>query len=360
MISPSRVVIPGLFYWLLLLEAPLVATTVYSSVYVFGVGTTPFILALIVANFHLLFGIYCCVTHAKPRPYHIYIVSPWLVVCTGVWCAILAYFACYLKEKPSDGANRPLLLRWTKAGCAISALGVALDLLLLGLFIFSLVKQKLQAQIPEPKSSDSKRLSTTPQLPPLPLFNPLQQHPLPQQPHHARADPPPRSPPLPEPQPPLASALATSNPPATDPTTPPNRIALLLSILSLQHPDGHFPPSPALAALLTQWAYGGGTTTTTNPSTATNVPPADPNTILISLTTPGGATALAHACLTDLSQQVWTARRAGREHAVLSAAELQSLEGGAGIGWGLGPAREGLARAAGWLGRWEHGAGGVR
>ncbi|AEO66969.1 uncharacterized protein THITE_2115597 [Thermothielavioides terrestris NRRL 8126] len=50
MISPSRVVIPGLFYWLLLLEAPLVATTVYSSVYVFGVGTTPFILALIVVS----------------------------------------------------------------------------------------------------------------------------------------------------------------------------------------------------------------------------------------------------------------------------------------------------------------------
>jgi hypothetical protein len=109
----------------------------------------------------------------------------------------------------------------------------------------------------------------------------------------------------------------------TDPYAPPNRITLILSLCHLQQPAGNFPATAALTALLKTWTGGREVHITAH-----------------------GATALAHACLTDLCHTVWRAQREGREEAVLSRAELQALER---VGWDLGWVGEHIRRAGGWL-----------
>jgi hypothetical protein len=44
--SAKRVAIPGIFYWFLLSQAPVAAIAIYASVYVFGPGTFPSIIAI--------------------------------------------------------------------------------------------------------------------------------------------------------------------------------------------------------------------------------------------------------------------------------------------------------------------------
>ncbi|KAK3318392.1 hypothetical protein B0H66DRAFT_557088 [Apodospora peruviana] len=60
-----------------------------------------------------------------------------------------------------------------------------------------------------------------------------------------------------------------------------------------------------------------------------------------------GVTALAHACLTDLWEYVWSAQREGRDRSALSAAELTSLQM---VNWDLGWAKHALDRATTWMG----------
>ncbi|KAK0718250.1 hypothetical protein B0T26DRAFT_322297 [Lasiosphaeria miniovina] len=101
-----------------------------------------------------------------------------------------------------------------------------------------------------------------------------------------------------------------------------NRIDVIKRLCAVQHPDGHWDYSAELAELVKLW---GGR----------ELGP-----------TPQGATALTHACLTDLCAHVWAAQRDGREHAALTPAELASLQL---VNWDLSWAGNALERATAWM-----------
>lgn len=48
--APSRVVIPRAFNWLLPAQGLVAAVAIYASIYVFGVGKIPFILAVVAVS----------------------------------------------------------------------------------------------------------------------------------------------------------------------------------------------------------------------------------------------------------------------------------------------------------------------
>ncbi|KAK4043346.1 hypothetical protein C8A01DRAFT_32473 [Parachaetomium inaequale] len=318
-----RAMIPLVFNWLLLAQAPVAAVAIYSSVFVFGAGTVPSVLAVVATALHLLLGIYCCVARAAPGSYHIYGVLSCLVVCAGLWCGSLCYFAWHitlLAGRP-EATDRRLFAAWTKAGCAMAVLSISLDLLLLGVFLLTSTNQ--QPQDPEKASFTSSSTDNPPQLPPL---TPLPHHRI-SLPYPPTATPPPnptRNPHIPptiipvppehrtKPLPPPPPQQQQQHPPqpspyyheTIDPSAPLNRIHLILALCALQNPhSGNWPPSRELASLLKLWTGGRDVTLGMGP-------------------TGRGATALAHACLIDLCQFVWAAQREGREGEVLSWAEI--------------------------------------
>jgi hypothetical protein len=141
-----RVMIPLAFNWLLLAQTPLAAVAIYASVFVFGAGAVPSVLVIVAVSsssqspelqvghttntgqtaLHLLLGIYCCVTWAAPRFYHIYAILSCLIVCSGLWCGPLCYFAwriTLLDDRP-EATDRRLFAAWTKVGCAMAALSM--------------------------------------------------------------------------------------------------------------------------------------------------------------------------------------------------------------------------------------------
>lgn len=62
MMSSKWVLIPSIFNWFLLIQAPVAAFAIYASVYVFGTGTVPSVLAIVaVSSVHYKSGI--CVTN---------------------------------------------------------------------------------------------------------------------------------------------------------------------------------------------------------------------------------------------------------------------------------------------------------
>jgi hypothetical protein len=104
-----------------------------------------------------------------------------------------------------------------------------------------------------------------------------------------------------------------------------NRITLILRLCALQHlPQGNWSYTPELGALLNTWAKRD----------------------IVMAPTAHGLTALAHACLIDLTQTIWTAQREGRENQVLSAEEMWSLEE---VGWDLGWVSRRIEVAGRWL-----------
>ncbi|KAK3292338.1 uncharacterized protein B0H64DRAFT_467119 [Chaetomium fimeti] len=375
--SVKRVIVPYFFGWLLLIQAPIAAVAIYASVFIFGGKTVPFVLAVVATILHLLLGIYCYVTRSKPGSYHVFVILAWLAACIGLWCGPLSYFARLIanyreSEWLAEGTSQHQASTWTKAGCAVSALSIFIDIMLAAFFLLAVRRQ--QTQEPEEEYFTSRSLEAPPQLPP---FTPIHHHriSLPYPP--PTATPPNRNPHLsptiipvaPERQPqrpqrqqppsprethqnqrqqphqphrhhhhhhhqpslsskPLPALPPLPLPPLTlSPTTPPNRIALILHLTHLQNPrTGHWPPSPELTTLLHAWTGGRGAVA------------------------PGGrgATALAHACLTELCGRVWAAQREGREGEVLSAEELRVLEG---VGWDLRWVEGRIGRAGGWLER---------
>lgn len=337
-----------------------------------------------------------------------YTVPVWLVAMAGVWCGALYFFTRHVEsivtipDSAFEGTQRPLEPLWGKVGCAMTALQVYVcpdaasasdekmtarttdnicsfgDFTLLGIFILGLVKQSSQmtghssyASAPvyaaAPGVSDASLEPTTHLLikPPLqvtqqfvpPPAQQQQQYQQPPQPqpyhyhhhHHQQQHqyqypyqyqqaqhqpqpitaaptiptpdlkpPPPSQPPTPTPPPPpgrQSSAAAHSRL---------NRVDAIRRLCALQHPDGHWDHSPELAELVRQWS---GRDLTLSPARP-------------------GATALAHACLTDLCNTVWTAQREGREHECLGADELASLQA---VHWDLGWAKHALDRAAAWM-----------
>ena len=105
-----------------------------------------------------------------------------------------------------------------------------------------------------------------------------------------------------------------------------NRIAAARRMAELQLADGHWEWSGELAALVQQWSF--------------QQLSADPSQV----------TSVTNACLTNMCQFIWTARREGREAAVLSPAELASLAQYHGdMSW----AKAAMDRAAGWLAKYS-------
>jgi hypothetical protein len=128
--------------------------------------------------------------------------------------------------------------------------------------------------------------------------------------------------PVPTPVPIPVPGSIFSHPPAQQ-YDPHNRIDTIRRLCALQHPDGHWDYSLELAALVKRWG-GREVMAPTRP----------------------GVTSLAHACLADLCNCVWTAQREGREDVILSAGEMESFER---VHWDLGWARFAIQRAVRWM-----------
>ncbi|KAK4231276.1 hypothetical protein QBC38DRAFT_242132 [Podospora fimiseda] len=314
--SSRKVLIPRIFNYLLPLQGIVAAVAIYSSIYVFGVGKIPFILNVVAAGLHFLLGVYFCITQARPGIHHAYIVPPWLLSGAAVWSVALYYFTkvleAILKTFPITSSlnypqpTQPLTPTWTKVGCAMTGFNVILDLTLLIWFILSILKQTRSSPSSQPQQTS---FISTP-IPPSHYPSSIPQ--FQSQPHQF-------SPPHPPPSP---SDFKSSHPPSPPSYSSQNRISVLRRLCTLQHPNGHWDYSPELASLVKLW---GGR----------------------ELMSPAhGVTALTNACMTDLVNYIWQAQREGREHQMLTAAELISLQQ---INWDLGWARHAIERATAWM-----------
>ncbi|KAK0665917.1 hypothetical protein QBC41DRAFT_349246 [Cercophora samala] len=324
--TPKRFVIPRAFNWLLPAQGVVAAVAIYSSIYVFGVGTTPMILAVVAAGIHFVLGLSLCLTQSLPNQshYHKTTIPIFLLLGAGVWAACLYYLAKQvdlLLTYPSlaqsyEQTSQPQTPLWSKVGLAATALNVFLDLALLVIIILSILDQKPT---------------------PLPTISAPQQQQSYYTSHHQFTTPTPLShnhhTPIP-PVPPIPSTYySPSSPPR--PPTPPNRITLLRRLCALQHPaTGSWVYSPELAQLL--------------------------NTCGISLSPPTPqeyeTTTLTHASLSNLLHQIYTAaiQQQQQQHhqnlppssPSLTQSELLSLQE---LNHNLDWANLALQRAANWL-----------
>lgn len=328
------VTIPRSFSFLLPAQGFVAAVVIYASIYVFAVGTIPFILSVVAAGVHFLLGLYICFTGNRPGMHHLYVIPATLVACAGVWCGALYYFARALEvllgplgiiigEGPP---GQPLYATWVKVGIATAALNVVLDFALLGTFLMSALRQSSRRSQPPPAAQVPAQTVNT-------QWQQQQQHyqPQPQHTYQHQAFSPQPIPPPPSfspaasdykavgTPPPAATRHSQASPPAYDSR---NRIDVIRRLCSLQHPDGHWDYTPELAELVKLW---GGR----------------------ELMAPAhGVTALTNACLMDLCNYVWTAQRDGREHSALSGPELIGLQA---VNWDLGWANNALDRATAWM-----------
>ncbi|KAK4181857.1 hypothetical protein QBC36DRAFT_641 [Triangularia setosa] len=339
--APKKFIIPRAFNWLLPAQGVVAAVAIYSSIYVFGVGTIPMILAVVAAGIHFLLGLYFCLTQPLPGHYHKIIVPIFLVIAAGVWAACLYYFAKQvdlLLTYPSlalvwEKTEQPLTATWSKVGLATAALNVFIDLALLVIFILSILDQRpskpaVLPTISAPQQQQQQQQSyysshhhfTTPVS-------------LPQ--HHTNIPP---VPPIPST---YCSGPFVSVTPSSPPPIPQNRIDVIRQLCALQHPaTGSWSYSAELAQLLKICGI--------SPSS----PAAQPHEV----------TTLTHACLSELLHQVYAAavqqqkhQQHGKEHGEqgLGPAELSSLQD---INWDLGWAKLAVERAVSWL----NSAGGQR
>ncbi|KAK3353556.1 hypothetical protein B0T25DRAFT_568754 [Lasiosphaeria hispida] len=147
--GPPVLMVPHAFSWLLPAQGFVAAVVIYATVYLYGVGSIPFILAVVAAGVHFFLGIYLFATARKPRSYHLYIIPVWLIACAGLWCGVLYYFARELDlvlRSPSTTRYRettelPLFATWSKVGIATAGLNVLIDFVMLGLFLVSAIHQ---------------------------------------------------------------------------------------------------------------------------------------------------------------------------------------------------------------------------
>ncbi|KAK4100875.1 hypothetical protein N658DRAFT_524414 [Parathielavia hyrcaniae] len=387
MMSAQPMVVPSFLKWLLLLHVP-TAIAIYAAVYAFGVNAVPLILAIIAIVLHGLLGLYLCVASRRAPYCHFYVVSVCLLVCAGLWCGPLSFFAwrVSLRNNPQrtwlgQEADRPLVAAWSKVGCAMSAWSAFVDLLLLAVLILRPTSKPGSVTSKDPyESSSASTTDVPPQLPPLTSMH-----------HHRISLPYPPSSPTPTPTPPLSPPTHSTQAqpldhhpkqhnknnnkplPSIHPPNhhhhPPNRIALILRLCALQNlPSGNWSYTPELGTLLNTWAQrsivmpppppplrlsSSSSSSSFSSYSASHLDP-DPHhhqpqqgqqrqQVL-------GLTALAHACLTDLCHTVWAAQREGRENDVLSMAEMRALEG---VGWDLGWVGWRIEVAGGWLRGWE-------
>ncbi|KAK3940636.1 hypothetical protein QBC46DRAFT_458821 [Diplogelasinospora grovesii] len=349
--APSRwAMIPRGFSWLLPVQSLVAGVAIYSAIYVFTLGSIPFILAVVAAGLHFILGLYCCFTQNKPGAHHLYIIPVWLVICAGVWCGPVYYFGRQVDAilKSPDGgramnasSSQSQITTWSEVGCGTSALNVLLDLCLLSLFLRAGIRRSpprgntfISAPVhAAPPATEQYQTYQNQQ-----YHTQQQQAPGPQRMMTGDYKSPTTT---------LNTVSFPSNLPGTvSPTSPTmsptttvfsqsqqtaaprypydrnNRIDVVRRLCSLQNPDGHWDYSDELAELVSMW---GGR----------------------ELMAPAhGVTALTHACLMDLCGYVWAAQREGREHQALSTAELISLQA---VNWDLGWAKNALDRATAWM-----------
>ncbi|KAL2015503.1 hypothetical protein VTK56DRAFT_5358 [Thermocarpiscus australiensis] len=111
--------------WLLPAQGFAAAVAIYSSVYIFGVGTLPFIMSVFEAGLPFLLGMYFCLTQRRPGSCTSF-PSGSLYAAALYHCARHVGVVVNLPESALSklAENQPLLRTWTKVGCAMSALNV--------------------------------------------------------------------------------------------------------------------------------------------------------------------------------------------------------------------------------------------
>ncbi|KAL2120456.1 hypothetical protein VTJ04DRAFT_4483 [Mycothermus thermophilus] len=365
--------------WLLVVEAPVAAIVVFSSVSVAGPASVPSILAIVATVLHILLCIFCCATRSQDGTHYIWVSIAWLVACAGLWSGPAYFLGRFLTHPEDLNPERPkgALEVWVQVGCAMSLLSFFITTALIALSLAA-TRRPSQPDLPEKpgssSSSDSEALPPPPPPPPqLPSLSPLQRQrisfpfsrssrssrsqrssrherrtvrlvtPSSSSPSTNLSSTPPTPPPKPpgyQPRPPMPWYFAV----ITHPSLPPNRVNLILALCHLQLPEGNFPATPLLSHLLSAWTNrpiplssgsgssgSSGSGSGSSGSTGTETP---------------GATALAHACLTDLCQTIWQAQREGTEGYVLTEEELWSLER---VGWDLKWVAPRIELAGRWL-----------
>ncbi|KAH6635512.1 hypothetical protein B0J18DRAFT_454059 [Chaetomium sp. MPI-SDFR-AT-0129] len=427
--STDRTHLSRTFLVLLLIQVPLAVVTISASILSFSVHAAPSAVAIAVTILHPLLALFYS-SRARGHRLHLYVTLFGLVVCTGLLCIPLAFFArrVHMVNRHPEDATRTVSA-WAKVGSATTSLSILLDLALAVVLVYPRRQYALPESekasfitassdtppqlpplsslnhhrisfpdrpptaspspnpnahipptimlVPESDSDSDGRTSPAPipvqpaatavtaskrvtrslstkTLPPLPPVTPPQQHQasmspavqppshLPPYPSTPTPSPPTPSPidqlspitqptsppsqqpqqqqpsPSPSPSPTALRTLTPTQPPRPtslytyDPTQPLNRIALLLALTSHQLGPGNWPATEAVLTLLRIWASGGG---------AMNRGVGDINLGLSGNGNSGGntgakgngrgVTALAHACLVDLSQRVWAAQRGG-------------------------------------------------
>ncbi|KAH8889734.1 hypothetical protein GQ53DRAFT_190563 [Thozetella sp. PMI_491] len=334
--------IPRAFSWLLPAQSLIAGVAIYSTNFVYGIGSIPFILAVVATGLHFILGLYFCFTQNRPGRHHLFVVPTTFTLGAGVWCAALYYFArttdvllrLNLSYPPGTNHNAKVqdLQTWTYVGCGVTGVSVVLDIALITLFIVT-GKPK-----PQPPLRSSTYISgPIYAVPPIAAqFQQQQQH-LPAHLNGYGSPTGPMSPvsPLGDNKPALTAVYTNSPSPSPYPTstTPTqqtpyypydrrNRLDVIRRMCSLQHPDGHWDYSPELAELVKLW---GGRELAAAPH---------------------GVTALANACLSELCNYVWSAQREGREQTSLSQVELISLQM---VNWDLTWAKHAIDRATAWM-----------
>lgn len=172
--------IPEPFSWLLSAHGLVAGVVIYSTYYVFSVGSIPFILSVVAvrppphllplplkntnspplqAGLHLLLAIYLCLFGSRRSPPHLLILPPFVLIGAGLWAATLYYFASVLAlllDSPArtvwrDGnPSYPLLQTWIKVGTATAAVNVALDFSMLAVFLIAVMRRSSRPVISAP------------------------------------------------------------------------------------------------------------------------------------------------------------------------------------------------------------------
>lgn len=128
--APKQMAIPQPFSYLLPGQGLVAGVAIYSTIYVFGVGRIPFILAVVAAGLHFLLGVYFCFIKNRLRAHDFFLVPLVLVAGAGVWAGSLYYFAKLLDPILKFGnilvgtASQPEIATWTKVGTSMTGLNV--------------------------------------------------------------------------------------------------------------------------------------------------------------------------------------------------------------------------------------------
>ncbi|KAK4217812.1 hypothetical protein QBC37DRAFT_307407 [Rhypophila decipiens] len=347
--APKQMAIPQPFSYLLPGQGLVAGVAIYSTIYVFGVGKIPFILAVVAAGLHFLLGVYFCFVKNRLRTHDLYLVPVVLVAGAGVWAGSLYYFAKLLEVVLRLGrivstGSQPETATWTKVGTSMTGLNVLLDIILLIVFIVAVSDFKTPLPVASaisptgsPSPSQQQQYYQQYQQPQTVMyqhqrqqsFTPSQQQQQQQTPqyqqqhfssHAVSYSPSPQPPPTPPPPQPSQVQYGQSHNMAANT----NRITTLRRLSALQSPPGNWIYTPELASLLVSQS-----------------PQQQP--VIITPNTPSqNITLQTKHLMTILRDGISSAQREGG----LTPAELSSLQG---VNWDLGWVGLGIERAEGWL-----------